>query len=297
LRRARTALFTFAASAALHAVVLALLLTRESAPRPPAPEQAIEIQLVETPVSPSPLEGPPPSSKRPGSPNRSPTPGLRLRPSGSAQADRGGDGVAIEPLVTDVPFAEAKVATARPDDVSLLKQLPRPALVIGPRSGLRAPERPRDAQELVAGTATAAVNARRIESGNIPTYFTELKSMLVVAWDIDSVVNRHPAMGQTGATLKVVQDRSGLLVEVHLLAPSGDRDFDKSLITDLQRASASFPKPPPDAIGEREQLASVWAFVYRPLALDPPSFDIVNLIDPRAIPRPSPKKLSLLYFE
>ncbi|MHB8878033.1 MAG: hypothetical protein ACYC8T_30420 [Myxococcaceae bacterium] len=175
-----------------------------------------------------------------------------------------------------------------------------------PRDGPRfsAPPAPKDAQELVAKTVSGAVGRHRVESGNIPTYFSELKSVLVIAWDVQRVVERRKgrgsSLGRTRTTVRLVQDRTGYLVRAEILAPSEDAEVAAEVISDLQRARDGLPKPPPDAIGDRPQLASTWAFDYVPLppaVQVPMTFDIVVLIDPKAIPKPTVKKVNLMSVE
>ena len=179
-------------------------------------------------------------------------------------------------------------------------ELPSPG--DGPR--FAAPPVPRDAQELVARTVADAVGRHRVESGNVPTYFSELRAVLVIAWDVHRVVERRSrrgaAMPRSRTTIRLVQDRAGYLVRAEILAPAQDAEVAAEAISDLQRARDGLPKPPPDAIGDREQLASTWAFDYVPLppaVTYPVTFDLVVLIDPKAIPKPTDKKLSLQSVE
>lgn len=62
------------------------------------------------------------------------------------------------------------------------------------------------------------------------------------------------------ATFKVVQDRKGVLQEVTLLSPSNDPEVDREAMADVRAAAEKLPPPPPEAIGPRDTLVSVWQF-------------------------------------
>lgn len=62
------------------------------------------------------------------------------------------------------------------------------------------------------------------------------------------------------ATLRVVQDREGHLKSVELVDPSNDAAVDREALRDVEAAAARFPAPPPEAIGSREELSSLWSF-------------------------------------
>jgi hypothetical protein len=62
------------------------------------------------------------------------------------------------------------------------------------------------------------------------------------------------------ALVRVVQDRSGRLVSVELLRPSRDRATDRTALEDVQASAQLLPVPPPEALGDRERLVSLWEF-------------------------------------
>jgi hypothetical protein len=179
-------------------------------------------------------------------------------------------------------------------------ELPKPT--DGPR--FAAPPTAKNPQELVERTVADAVGHYRVESGNVPTYFSELRAVLVIAWDVHRVVERRSRTGssmpRSRTTIRLVQDRTGYLLRAEILAPAQDAEVATEAIADLQRARDGLPRPPPDALGDREQLASTWAFDYVPLpppVTYPMVFDLVVIIDPKAIPKPTDKKISLQSVE
>lgn len=62
------------------------------------------------------------------------------------------------------------------------------------------------------------------------------------------------------ATLRVVQARDGRLMDVAIVEPSNDLNVDREAIVDVRAAAERLPKPPPEAIGQRETFASLWNF-------------------------------------
>lgn len=62
------------------------------------------------------------------------------------------------------------------------------------------------------------------------------------------------------ALVRVVQARSGRLVTVELLRPSRDRAMDRTALEDVRAAAQLLPVPPPEALGDRERLVSLWEF-------------------------------------
>jgi TonB family protein len=71
---------------------------------------------------------------------------------------------------------------------------------------------------------------------------------------------REKARESRRALVRVVQDRSGHLLSVELLRPSRDRAMDRAALEDVRAAAQLLPVPPPEALGGREQLASLWEF-------------------------------------
>jgi len=62
------------------------------------------------------------------------------------------------------------------------------------------------------------------------------------------------------ATLRVVQDREGRLLEVTLVTPSNDAETDREAVADVRQAAQALPPPPPDALGDKQTLVSLWQF-------------------------------------
>ncbi len=193
------------------------------------------------------------------------------------------------------------VSALKPNDLSLLgKMTPPPP---GPR-GLHAPDAPRDASELVSSTVAQTVGLRRMQDGNFPTYFIEVRNLLSIAWDVDRLVNRRKqkgaSVGFTRTVFRMVQDKTGRIIDVRILQRSGDDELDYEALADFQRASESLPTPPPEAVRNRTQLASVWSFEHLPsgtVVSTTVQFDVVNLFDKHAIPKRSNKRLGLLMVE
>ncbi|MFZ5470596.1 MAG: hypothetical protein ACOZIN_14270 [Myxococcota bacterium] len=210
-----------------------------------------------------------------------------------------------EPRADPGPRAQAGIAVPHIDlDAPWLgrAEAPPPTVSRRPGSSLHAPASASSPQELVAQTVSEAVARHKVEVGNVPGYFMQMKSLLVVAWDIDRVVKRRSSAGKsTGGSTRVfrlVQDRAGYLVRIDLVSRSEDAEVDAEALSDLQRVSDSFPPPTEDAIGEREYLASLWELAYvPPPAIPPLEFDVVDLFDKKAIPPRSTKKLRLLTFQ
>ncbi len=62
------------------------------------------------------------------------------------------------------------------------------------------------------------------------------------------------------AILRVVQDRDGKLLEVTLVSPSNDAEVDREAVADVKAAAQALPPPPPEALGGRDTLVSLWSF-------------------------------------
>lgn len=89
------------------------------------------------------------------------------------------------------------------------------------------------------------------------------------------------------AMIKVVQDREGKLVSVELVSPSNDARVDKEAVADVRAAAMELPPPPPEALGSRAELVSLWQFELI-ISISPPvptfSFEFdeaLGYIDPR----------------
>jgi TonB family protein len=72
--------------------------------------------------------------------------------------------------------------------------------------------------------------------------------------------NREQFRATRSATLRVVQDRDGKLLEVTLVSPSNDAEVDREAVADVKQAAQALPPPPPEALAGRETLVSHWSF-------------------------------------
>jgi hypothetical protein len=89
------------------------------------------------------------------------------------------------------------------------------------------------------------------------------------------------------ALIRVVQSREGTLLKVELVEPSSDATVDQEALKDVRAAAQSLPPPPPDVIGTRETLGSLWSFELI-VSITPPvptvtfEFDeVLGFVDPR----------------
>lgn len=62
------------------------------------------------------------------------------------------------------------------------------------------------------------------------------------------------------ATLRVVQDAQGQLLEVTLVSPSNNVQVDREAIKDVRAAAEQLPPPPPEALAGKDTLTSLWEF-------------------------------------
>lgn len=62
------------------------------------------------------------------------------------------------------------------------------------------------------------------------------------------------------ATIRVEQDAQGQLLDVKLVDPSHQPEVDKEAIKDVRAAAEKLPPPPPEAVGGRERITSLWQF-------------------------------------
>ncbi|PTL77826.1 energy transducer TonB [Vitiosangium sp. GDMCC 1.1324] len=60
------------------------------------------------------------------------------------------------------------------------------------------------------------------------------------------------------ATVRVVQDTQGRLLNVELVSPSNDDQVDREAIIDIRAAAERLPVPPPEALQGRTRLVSLW---------------------------------------
>ncbi|MCY1020940.1 energy transducer TonB family protein [Pyxidicoccus sp. MSG2] len=62
------------------------------------------------------------------------------------------------------------------------------------------------------------------------------------------------------ATIRVVQDAQGQLLDVKLVSPSHQPEVDQEAIKDVRAAAEKLPPPPAEAVGNRERITSLWQF-------------------------------------
>lgn len=106
------------------------------------------------------------------------------------------------------------------------------------------------------------------------------------------------------ATLRVTQDSTGKLISAVLISPSNDAQVDEAALEDVRAAALQLPPPPPEALGTRRELVSLWQFELI-VSITPPvpsitfEFDeALGYIDPRLpLDRRIYKKVKLLSIE
>lgn len=62
------------------------------------------------------------------------------------------------------------------------------------------------------------------------------------------------------AVIRVVQDANGRLVSAELVIPSNNAQVDREALADVRAAAERLPPPPPEALGGRATLTSLWQF-------------------------------------
>ena len=67
-------------------------------------------------------------------------------------------------------------------------------------------------------------------------------------------------MATRRATIRVVQDARGQLLEVALVSPSNNVQVDKEALRDVRTAAEQLPPPPAEALAGRQTLTSLWQF-------------------------------------
>jgi hypothetical protein len=142
------------------------------------------------------------------------------------------------------------------------------------------------------------VAQQRVESGHVHGYYGQLQDVLLAAWQARDTLARRKSGRTCEVEVRITQELSGALREVSILYPSCDARMDEELLADLRVAAHSLPAPPPEVIAHRSSLRSVFRFAFRPPPTLPPlEFDVVNLIDRKAIPRFNPRRVTLVAVE
>lgn len=62
------------------------------------------------------------------------------------------------------------------------------------------------------------------------------------------------------AVIRVVQDAQGRLVSAELVIPSNNAQVDREALADVRAAAERLPPPPPEALGSKATLTSLWQF-------------------------------------
>jgi hypothetical protein len=137
-----------------------------------------------------------------------------------------------------------------------------------------------------------------VADGNVHAYYGQLQDVLLAAWQARDTFARRKSGRTCEVEVRITQELSGALREVSILYPSCDSRMDEELLADLRVAAHSLPAPPPEVIAHRSSLRSVFRFAFRPPpSLPPLEFDVVNLIDRKAIPRFNPRRVTLVAVE
>lgn len=279
-----------AASLALHGLGLAVwmrqgeaALASAQAPRHPAPvELALNVEVVSPPATPAPARRGKPATVP------APPPAPAARPSGSPSAG----------WPADAPLAEGVQAPAAPGVL-----VPPSASgqagdgqQAGPELVYREGPTPPAPQE-VGESLRSVVQAGKVQGGNVHSYFYLLQDVLLAAWDADRVMAQRPSGEKSprASTIRLVQDVQGVLTLAEVVVPSWDPVLDREALEDLRAAAHSLPAPPPEVVQGRDRISSLWRFEYLPARFrGGGQFDLINLFDPRALPRPSDKRIRLL---
>ena len=129
-----------------------------------------------------------------------------------------------------------------------------------------------------------------------PSYFADVGHALTDLWDVQRIAKSHLPQSELGANVRITQNSHGRMVDARLLMSSSDAAVDVGLIEDLRAGADRLPPPPPGVLRGRERFSSLWYFKYVPGAGISTSinFDLVNLLDHRAIPKPNNKHVELL---
>ncbi len=98
---------------------------------------------------------------------------------------------------------------------------------------------------------------------------------------------REQFMATRRATIRVVQDAQGQLLEVTLVSPSNNAQVDREALKDVRAAAEQLPPPPAEALAGRQTLTSLWQFELI-ISISPPvptlSFEFdeaLNFVDMR----------------
>ncbi len=314
-RRSRLSLgLALAASVVLHVFLFRSLWLQEAPPRAAPASEVVEMEIhevirpsapvVRAPAPPAPAAPPtrrPP--KRARAPVPAPAPQAPETPAASSDSGASASASSDVPsgpraLASDFPVrAESLLPRVLPE-TSVVQVFPEPRLGAEPGTGapgtrLRAPE-PKGPGEMVR----ELVAEQKVRGGFVHSYFGQLQDVLLAAWRATGTSARRKSGRACEVEVRLVQAPSGRLQQVSIRFPSCDPSMDEEVLADLRAAAASLPAPPPEVVGHRDSIRSVYRFTFQPPPTLPPlEFDVVNLVDRKAIPKFNPKRVTLIQVD
>jgi hypothetical protein len=300
-RRSRTGWWALGVSLGLHLLVLLAVNSRLPPLSPPPPPLPLSVEVVHLPPAPTPPPAPaPPAASAPSRTRKrrdAEAPRAPAAPAASTPA-RAGKPAGEAPragLPADAPLAGSGGTLLAPE----LRVGPPPddgVRVEGEEGGLHARESKGDVAGNILRESLAQQNVAR---GSVHAYFGQLRDVLEAVWNVRRVAREGRSKSRIGAQVRLTQGRGGELRAVALLFSSSDDDIDRGLIQDLRAAAHNLPVPPPEVVRGREEFSSVWRFQFMarqkynaPGAIV--TFDVMNLVDKKAIPPPLDKRVELL---
>lgn len=142
------------------------------------------------------------------------------------------------------------------------------------------------------------VAEQRVRSGFVHAYFGQLQDVLLGVWRATGTSARRKSGRICEVEVRLVQAPSGRLLAASIRAPSCDPSMDEEVLSALRAAAESLPAPPPEVVGQRDSIRSVYRFSFQPPPTVPPlEFDVVDLFDHKAIPSFDPKRVTLISAE
>ena len=253
----------------------------------------VEVEITET-VRPA------PASVRTASPSRSPG---AARVSGSRTVRPVPLPDLAQPLAQQpggIPVAPG-LASDRPSrPLANLEVVPGAVLSMGPAVTRGEPP---SAQAVASGLMRQLAAQNRLERGAPRNgYFSELRISLEALWQVEVLLAQHHSLdAETDhARVRLVQAPDGSLRDVAFVTPPNSGELGRALLADLHAGAATLPRPPPEVVRGHAEVASVWDFTLKapssPIKLSF-DFDLTSLVDKRAIPKPTRKRVEFLLAE